>query len=91
MNVLKQHPFHSPTMYLCIGLYLFTVVTLPLDLLKQSVSYTHRCAYRFICLFLGLDAIGEEIEDPFGKQPNDLPLNYISTNDRDESYATHRW
>ena len=29
--------------------------------------------------FLGLDAIGEEIEDPFGRDPNDLPLNYIST------------
>jgi putative membrane protein len=28
--------------------------------------------------FFGLDAIGDEIEDPFGKDPNDLPLSAIS-------------
>jgi putative membrane protein len=30
--------------------------------------------------FFGLDAIGEEIEDPFGLEANDLPLLAISTN-----------
>lgn len=29
--------------------------------------------------FLGIDAIGEEIEEPFGKDDNDLPLEAIST------------
>ena len=28
--------------------------------------------------FYGLDAIGDEIEEPFGEDPNDLPLNYLS-------------
>lgn len=28
--------------------------------------------------FLGLDAIGEEIEEPFGVDPNDLPLSQLS-------------
>jgi putative membrane protein len=28
--------------------------------------------------FYGLDAIGDEIEEPFGLDPNDLPLNYLS-------------
>ena len=30
--------------------------------------------------FFGLDAIGDEIEEPFGIQPNDLPLFTISRN-----------
>ena len=29
--------------------------------------------------FLGIDAIGDEIEEPFGSDANDLPLNAIST------------
>lgn len=29
--------------------------------------------------FLGIDAIGEEIEEPFGLDANDLPLNALST------------
>jgi putative membrane protein len=28
--------------------------------------------------FFGLDALGEEIEDPFGTEPNGLPLAAIS-------------
>ena len=28
--------------------------------------------------FFGLDAIGDEIQDPFGTDPNDLPLEAIS-------------
>lgn len=37
----------------------------------------------FVCLmiayvFFGLDAIGDEVEDPFGIEPNDLPLDAIS-------------
>ncbi len=30
--------------------------------------------------FFGLDAIGDEVEDPFGVEPNDLPLDSISRN-----------
>jgi putative membrane protein len=29
-------------------------------------------------VFLGLDSIGDELEDPFGTEPNDLPLSHIS-------------
>ncbi len=29
--------------------------------------------------FFGLDAVGEEIEEPFGEDPNDLPLGAITT------------
>ena len=28
--------------------------------------------------FFGLDAIGDELENPFGYDPNDLPLNGIT-------------
>ena len=30
--------------------------------------------------FIGLDAVGTQIEDPFGTDPNDLPLSAISRN-----------
>ncbi|AYD00797.1 bestrophin family protein [Neorhizobium sp. NCHU2750] len=29
--------------------------------------------------FFGLDALGDELEEPFGTMPNDLPINAIST------------
>lgn len=29
--------------------------------------------------FLGIDALGDEIEEPFGHDDNDLPLNALTT------------
>lgn len=29
--------------------------------------------------FFGLDALGEELEDPFGEEPNDLPITALAT------------
>jgi putative membrane protein len=29
--------------------------------------------------FFGLDALGEELEDPFGMEPNDLPIAALAT------------
>jgi putative membrane protein len=39
-------------------------------LVAGLVSYT----------FFGLDALGDEIEEPFGNSPNDLPLAALSRN-----------
>ncbi len=30
------------------------------------------------CTFLALEAIGDEIEEPFGNEPNDLPLTQMT-------------
>ena len=70
-------PFsYNVLMHRIVGIY---CVTLPFVLLKQSVIL-HLSLCRIVSYaFLGLDAIGEEIENPFGRDPNDLPLNYIST------------
>jgi ion channel-forming bestrophin family protein len=36
------------------------------------------CGFLALALF-GIDEIGVEIEDPFGDDPNDLPLDAIGT------------
>ena len=38
--------------------------------------------------FFGLDAIGDELEDPFGRDENDLPTNAIVRNIEREVLAT---
>ncbi len=48
---------------------LYDTVRLATPLVVLFVSYA----------FFGLDAIGDEIEDPFGTDPNDLPLLTLST------------
>ena len=47
---------------------LVDTVGLATPLVVGLVSYT----------FFGLDALGDEIEEPFGTQPNDLPLSALS-------------
>ena len=47
---------------------LIDTVGLATPLVVGLVSYT----------FFGLDALGDEIEEPFGTQPNDLPLSALS-------------
>jgi putative membrane protein len=48
---------------------LYDTVKLATPLVVLFVSYA----------FFGLDAIGDEIEEPFGLDPNDLPLLHLST------------
>lgn len=49
--------------------------------LADSIHYLTPIVVAFVSYALfGLDAIGEEVEDPFGMDTNDLPLLAISTN-----------
>ncbi len=54
-------------------------VTLPFGLVETIGIVTPIAVLIVSFAFMGLDVIGEEIENPFEKQPNDLPLHYIST------------
>lgn len=67
-SVLIHRIVASYCLFLPFGLVETTGVLTPIVVLL--ISYA----------FIELDAIGDEIEDPFGLQPNDLPLTAISRN-----------
>lgn len=51
---------------------------LPFGLAHQIGIYTPVVVLLVAYAFFGLDAVGDELEDPFGEDPNDLPLMTIS-------------
>jgi ion channel-forming bestrophin family protein len=62
-------------MHRLVAVYVFA---LPFGLVKTIGWLTPLVCVFIANAFLGLDAIGDEIEQPFGKDPNDLPLSAIS-------------
>jgi len=69
-------PFvYNVLMHRIVGLY---CIFLPFGLVT-SLHWMTPLATAFIAYaFYGLDSIGDEIEEPFGHDPNDLPLSYLS-------------
>ena len=59
-----------------VAIYCFS---LPFGLLSITHWFTPIVTAFIAYAFLGIDAIGEEIEEPFGYDKNDLPLDAIST------------
>ena len=53
-------------------------LALPFGIVDQVHVYTPIVVGLISYAFFGLDAVGEEIEDPFGTDPNDLPLSALS-------------
>lgn len=51
---------------------------LPFGLVHAIGVYTPIVVFIVAYAFFGLDAVGDELEDPFGEDPNDLPLMTIS-------------
>lgn len=68
------HPYQV-LIHRIVGVYCFT---LPFGIVDTVGILTPLVAGLIAYAFLGLDAIGDEIEDPFGFDPNDLPLSAIS-------------
>ncbi len=69
-------PFaYTVLMHRIVGLY---CVTLPLGIYDIVGQLTPLVVLIVSYTFYSLDAIGGEIEDPFGIDPNDLPLKYMS-------------
>lgn len=54
-------------------------IALPFGLVKSVGAFTPIVVGIVAYAFYGLDAIGDEIENPFGTDANDLPLSALST------------
>jgi len=59
------------------------------EMLHLTIAFTHAlvlgwttpiAAAVFAYTFFGLDALGDELEEPFGSLPNDLPIRAIAVN-----------
>lgn len=68
---------HTALTHRICALYL---LALPLALVDGAGVLTPFVTLFVSFAFLGLDAIGDEMEDPFGTDLNDLPLHTIATN-----------
>ena len=52
---------------------------LPFGIVESVGEFTPFVALLVSYAFLGLDTIGDAIEEPFGSEAHDLPLNALST------------
>ena len=69
-------PFsYSVLMHRIVAIYVFG---LPFGLVTSIGEFTPLVVAFTAYAFLGLDAIGDELENPFGTDPNDLPLAGLS-------------
>lgn len=69
-------PFgYTLLMHRIVGFY---CVALPFGISGQVGLMTPLVVLLIAYAFLGLDALGDEIEDPFGTDANDLPLSQLS-------------
>jgi len=66
---------YSILIHSIVALYVFA---LPFGLVTSLHYFTPIVVLMVAYTFLGLDAVGDEIEDPFGDDLNDLPLATIS-------------
>ncbi len=66
---------YSVLIHRIVALYVFG---LPFGLLASTGLFTPVVVLFIAYAFLGLDAIGGEIEHPFGHDPNDLPLSALT-------------
>jgi putative membrane protein len=57
-----------------VAMYCFA---LPFGLIQSTGMLTPLVVLFIAYAFFGLDAVGEQIEDPFGLDPNDLPLSHL--------------
>jgi putative membrane protein len=58
----------------------FYCLLLPFGIYESTGLMTPFVSFMIAYGFFGLDAIGDEVEDPFGFEPNDLPLDTLCRN-----------
>jgi putative membrane protein len=69
-------PFgYTLLMHRIVGFY---CLALPFGIGTQIGALTPLVVFFIAYAFLGLDALGDELEDPFGTDANDLPLSQLS-------------
>ncbi|MGE0788722.1 MAG: bestrophin family protein [Sandaracinaceae bacterium] len=70
-------PFsYTALIHRLVAVYCFA---LPFGIVNTTKWFTPVVVLMIAYAFFGLDAVGDEIEDPFGTDANDLPLTAIST------------
>lgn len=70
-------PFaYSLLIHRIVGLY---CLSLPFGIIDSVKGFTPLVVLLVAYAFFGLDAVGDEIEDPFGTDPHDLPLSAMTT------------
>jgi ion channel-forming bestrophin family protein len=76
---IKSTPIPHSYTVLMHGIVASYCFLLPFGLVDTLHMWTPLVVLIVSYAFLGLDAVGDEIENPFGADPNDLPLSAIST------------
>lgn len=75
---IKSTPIpYSYSMYIKKFIFVY-LLTLPIGLVKDEEYLTIPIVLLFTYVLLGVELIAEEIEDPFGKDTNDLPTDELS-------------
>lgn len=75
---IKSTPIpYSYSMYIKKFIFVY-LLTLPIGLVKDEEYLTIPIVLLFTYVLLGVELIAEEIEDPFGKDSNDLPTDELS-------------
>lgn len=80
---IKNTPIpYSYMMYMKKFIFIY-IITLPFGFLSQSGFLTVPIVVLISFVLLSVELIAEEIEDPFGRDVNDLPLDELSAKMRD--------
>lgn len=77
---IKNTPIPFTYTVLIHRIVAFYCLLLPFGLVETAGALTPVVVFLISHAFFGLDAVGEEIEEPFGVLPNHLPLDTISRN-----------
>ena len=77
---IANTPFPFSYSFLIHRITAFYCLLLPFGIVDLVGIETPAVTFLISYAFLGLDAIGDEVEDPFGTEDNDLPLDAISRN-----------
>ncbi|MDB5270586.1 MAG: hypothetical protein JWP58_3626 [Hymenobacter sp.] len=75
---IKNTPIPFSYSYFIKGFVTVFILTMPFNLLDTYVWLTVPITMFGAYALLGVEMIGDEIEDPFGKDSNDLPLTQMS-------------
>jgi putative membrane protein len=75
---IQKTPIPFSYSYFIKGFISVFIITMPFNLLDTYEYMTIPITMFGAYALLGVEMIGDEIEDPFGKDSNDLPLTQIS-------------
>mmetsp|Transcript_31810 Transcript_31810/g.71599 ORF Transcript_31810/g.71599 Transcript_31810/m.71599 type:complete len:339 (+) Transcript_31810:188-1204(+) len=87
---IGHYPFPFPYVQALSVFNLIFVASLPIALVQTMGVYTPVAVAMITCGFFGLDAVGAQLEDPFGTDANDLDVGDIAQDIADAAYVCLR-